>query len=607
MKDNKFFTLTDVIYSHPLPMFIAFFIVLGMWCFADLMSKNKLRIDNTFQRISLAYVVVVSIVSILVHALYFLRIHSVYPLKIIGSLFIVLGLYYFVKIVKNLIRKEVNFNKLLEVKGDNKIQLIAIIAIAFPLLLSALGPPTDPDSLDYHLGVPLDWLRNYQAYPRHDWMASRLVGIGESINLFGLINGTDILGQIIQYSGLIVAWVGVSIFAGSLRKKYLSALLVFASPVVLSLVTSQKPHLFPSAALILGVLTILKTRKNHDRQVYLLSIICILFAVSNKHSFLIAGIVAIGVSIVIAKKNKDIKFALLTIFLLFFIINFPLYLRNYQFYGDPLSPMFEFLKANPEKDVLDFANLIRLSEGGLTLKKVLMLPFTLAFTTKLNNFPTVLGVGVLGIFVMYKVNKLPRVILSLSIITALCVLFTGQFGPRYYLESYFFLSAAIVSANWNNRHVYLKRGLLLQSIPVAFSAIFGALTLFPGAFTDDLRDHVMSKHAFCYEEAKWIDKHLPNDSKIIAYIRSNALIPRPFVVPDRIKNSSENLINVIKKNKVTAVMFPYLHKDFGWVNLESYLDNTVDEEKTFSRVTRNPLNTGTKYKMRLFTLGKELK
>lgn len=604
MINNSFLTLNKVIFSPPLPMFIAFFIVLGMWHCADLISKNNLRMEGTLQRISLMYVAIVSIISVFVHALYFLRIDSFYPLKTVGSIFIILGVYYFIKII---VMKEFKYcKKLIEQENNEKIRKVSIILIAIPLFLCALGPPTDPDSLDYHLGVPLDWFRNKQAYPRYDWMSSRIVGIGESINLFGLINGTDILGQIIQYSGLIVACAGVSTFANNLRLKYLSAILVFTSPIILSLVTVQKPQLFPSAALVLGILTLLKNRENYDRKIFLFAMVCILFSISNKYSFLIAGTIAVILSIIIAKKNNDIKFALLTIFLLFMFFDFPLYLRNYLFYGDPLSPMLEFLKSNPDKDVLSFSNKLREVEGGINFEKILKLPFTLMLTTELNFFSTVLGIGMLGFITIYNVAGLTRIILFLSIIIALGVLFSGQTMPRYFLESYFLLAAAVVSTPWSYKHTYFERCLLLQSIPVAISAIYGAIILFPGALTNNLRDYVMSKHAFFYQEAQWIDKYLPKDSVIIANIRSNALIPRKFIVPDKIRTNSEELINAIKKNNVTSVMIAYPTDNTIWKNLESFADKKVDEKKIFTQATRNPINSGGEYQMWLFTLNKEI-
>lgn len=603
MNSIPFLALNDIVFRPPFSSITAFFIVLGMWHFADLMSRNKLRVENTFQRISLAYVVVIATISIWVHAFYFLRIPSVYLFKIIGGVFVIFGICFLVKLIKIIVKKEVNLTgKLIENEKSNRFPKWSLLAIAIPLFLTAFGPPTDPDSLDYHLGVPLDWLRNNQAYPRYDWMHARVVGIGESINLFGLINGTDILGQIVQYSGLIVAWTGISTFANTLRLKYLSALLVLTSPVMLYLATVQKPQLFPSAALVFGVLILLKNRENYDRKIFLFSMASILFAISNKYSFLIAGVVAIIVSIVIAKKNKDIRFALLVIFLLFMFINFPLYLRNYLFYGDPLSPMLESLKSSPGMDVLNFSNKLREAEGGITFGKILKLPFTLTFTTKLNYFSTVLGVGTIGFLVVYNVAGLTRVILSLAILVALGVLCSGQTMPRYFLEGYFLLAASIVSTQWGCKHTYLERGLLLQSIPVAISAVYGAIILFPGAITNDLRNYVMNKYAFCYQEAQWIDKYLPKDSVIIADIRSYALIPRKFVVPDKIKGNPENLMDIIERNNVTSMLIPYPNDESVWKGLENYADKKISEKKIFTRATRNPLNAGAKYQMWLFTL-----
>ena len=84
--------------------------------------------------------------------------------------------------------------------GRAALCLLAITGVG--LLLSALGPPTDADSLDYHLGVPLDILRHHGAYPRLDWFHTRLVGLGESLNMLGLAGGTDVLGAVLQFAGL---------------------------------------------------------------------------------------------------------------------------------------------------------------------------------------------------------------------------------------------------------------------------------------------------------------------------------------------------------------------------------------------------------------------
>ena len=175
--------------------------------------------------------------------------------------------------------------------------------------------------------------------------------------------------------------------------------------------------------------------------------------------------------------------------------------------------------------------------------------------------------------------------------------------PRYFLESYFLLAASVVSAQWSYKHTYFERGLLLQSVPVAISAIYGAIILFPGALTSDLRNKVMAKHAFGYQEAQWMDMHLPKDSVVIANVRSNALIPRRFIVPDNIKTNPENLLNIIKKENVTSAVIEHSHDDNpAWKILENYMDGNISEKGVFTRVTRNPFNTGEKYQMWLFTM-----
>ncbi|HHT9113647.1 MAG TPA: DUF1420 family protein [Candidatus Wunengus sp. YC65] len=603
MNNGSFLTLSEAIFNPPFPVIVAFLIVLGMWHFADIISKNKLRIEDNLLRISLAYVVVVTITAMLVHALYFSGINGNYIIKIIGYLFEIIGVYYLVKII----RKKYPFcKKFLGYGGSIKIQILFIFITAVPLFLCALGPPTDADSLDYHLGIPLDWYRNNSAYPRYDWMSARLVGMGESINLFGLVNGTDILGQLIQYSGLIVAFAAISSYADSLQQKLLSALLVFTIPLSLFLATVQKPQLFPSAAIVLGILTLLKFRQNYNRRIFLLSMVCTLFAISNKYSFLIPGMIAIALSIVIAKKNNDIQYALLILFILFLCIDFPLYLRNYLFYGDPISPMLESFKSNPSEAVLDFMRLVDRGNADFSFKKLMMFPIDLTFTTNLNYFSTVLGIGILGFFVVYNVSGVSRIILSLSVLIALGFIIARRTLPRYYLESYFLLASSIVSANWSMRHTYLKRGLLLQAAPVALSAIYGAIILFPGALTNGLRENVMVRHAFGYKEAQWMDMHLPKDSVVITNMRSNALIPRKFVVPDNINDNPEKLINIIKKENVTSAMIIYPNDDPVWKILENYMDEKVNEKEVFTRVTRNPLNTGEKYQMWLFTLNTDL-
>ena len=73
---------------------------------------------------------------------------------------------------------------------------------------------TDIDSIDYHLGIPLEWYRNESFFPRFDWLHFRGASLGEILNLFGLHFGSDNFGQLIQFSGLLIVLLST--------KKYLN-------------------------------------------------------------------------------------------------------------------------------------------------------------------------------------------------------------------------------------------------------------------------------------------------------------------------------------------------------------------------------------------------
>ena len=68
------------------------------------------------------------------------------------------------------------------VLNNNKILIIFFI-LYFVLSLS---PPTDIDSIDYHLGAPLIVFENKTFFPRFDWIHFRLTGLGENLNIIGI-------------------------------------------------------------------------------------------------------------------------------------------------------------------------------------------------------------------------------------------------------------------------------------------------------------------------------------------------------------------------------------------------------------------------------------
>ncbi len=173
------------------------------------------------------------------------------------------------------------------------------------MLLGALGPPTDADSLNYHPGVPLDILRHQRAYPRPDWPYARLAGLGESLNLLGLAGGTDILGAALQFAGLVPILAAANTFARDNRDRLLVSMLVVGCPVMTFLVFNQKPQMLATAATTVAIFLIAQRFKDIDRVTLLLSCGCVLFAVGCKYSFMMTGAIVLTVGLLASRRASQ--------------------------------------------------------------------------------------------------------------------------------------------------------------------------------------------------------------------------------------------------------------------------------------------------------------
>ena len=146
--------------------------------------------------------------------------------------------------------------------------LIGVILVAYFLIV--LGPACDVDSLDYHLGAPLDWMVHGSAYARWDWIHSHLVGLGEMIGMMGLAAGTDNLSALFQFGSLLIMIAVATTFAESARQRLMGALLIVACPVMLELGIFQKPELMPAVAMTAALILIAREwdaiRSGDDRR-----------------------------------------------------------------------------------------------------------------------------------------------------------------------------------------------------------------------------------------------------------------------------------------------------------------------------------------------------
>jgi hypothetical protein len=447
------------------------------------------------------------------------------------------------------------------------------LVITLALFGAALGPVTHVDSLDYHLGVPLDWLRHAGAYARPDWFHARLAGLGEAINMLGLAMGTDNLGAVFQATGLLVAMIGVMAFATTHSERVFGILCVAACPAILTLSTTQKWQMLPAAGLTVALALVVDRQRQFDHRTALLVFGCIAFAAGSKYSFLLSAGVVGFLGLYVAYRAGRLRTALLMLLVCGTCLAMPVFARNLVFYGDPLSPLLERWRPGGDPAVVAFAQYLRswsencgyMQEcGRASWQTFLFLPWRLTVSLTPSTFPVVLGIGVLVfiLFVRRGRNGTQRLVALAAILVFLLNLALGQLTPRFFLEPYLWCAAAAVPVPSCRLKAFFARALTVQGVLVAAVAVYLGILLFGGALTPAWRDRVMTFMTAGYAEAKWLDAVLPREAVVLENFRSHALMPRRFVVGDRYlmsqgPNREQALAAFIREQKVTMLVVHY--------------------------------------------------
>lgn len=481
-------------------------------------------------------------------------------------------------------------------------------SVACGLLLSALGPATDADSLDYHLGVPLDWLRHGGAYFRPDWFASRLVGLGEALNLLGLASGTDALGAVFQASGLAVAAVALASLARTVEDRVLAALLVAGCPVVVSLVPVQKPQLFPAAVMTAALALVVRRRRAFDRSTALLVFAGLAFAAASKYSFLLTGAVVGVAALLAARRSGTLAPSAAIGAVVFSLIAAPLHVRNAIFYGDPISPLLERFRAMPDPLVAGFARYLRAEGSPASMRELLLLPARLVAPFRPAAVTGVLGVGALGFLPALRKPGEARLFLAAALAATVLALAFSKLSARFFLEPYLWAGAALVSAGASTGRSAIFRALVLQGLLVAIVSAGAAAALFPGALGASERDRVLSRRANGYAACRWLDRVLPRGSVILAQVRSHALLPKPFVAEDCAEAVPVDgpqfpcQIEEAREHGANALVLRTLP---GWPGARERAEGIGERiagPASFPRATRNPFETSFDYQLSVFRL-----
>ena len=583
---SEFLTLNDLILPPPLPAMVSILLLAGSFEFSDL-ALRRVRLDPSPVERAGAFVLLMAICGGLVHAMALAHLATLPVLRFVAGVIVAGGAVAFAT------RWQAGMARVAETRRywaqagvAERVALAVVASTVTALFLTACGPVTDIDSLDYHPGVPLDWLRHGGVTPQPHWLTVRLTGLGEAINMLGLAAGTDGLGAMIQVSGLVALLLALGSLAKNSRDRALALLLVI-TPAVLPLATAQKPQLFPIAAVAVGMILALTAKSRLD---FVLAFACAAFAMSCKYSFYAPGAMVFVVALVRASKQHRLRFAAGCAIAAAALFAGPVLGRNVQFYGDPFSPFLEGLKQHPDASVSRFAAELASAGEPHTLRGLLTLLLRLFIPSGPGSIST-LGAGM---FALCFASQSPwsRSLLICSAIVTVLVLWRGQLAPRFLLEPYFFCAMVAVAAPWSKPKAFLFHSLIVQSCVVAIAALVGTGLIFPGALTRGLRQRVMQEAALGYAQALWMDKVIPRGETVMVESRAYAFFPRPFVIPWCQACDSATFLEMAVQqegksgvSRVVVAEFP-----FEGAVPANCSTRTLAGPQTFPFATRNPFN-----------------
>ena len=206
-----------------------------------------------------------------------------------------------------------NYLKLRITKLKININKNNIFFFLFFIILAtcALIPPTDADSLSYHLSIPKKIIDNKEIIYYQLNYHQIFYGPGEAIFLIGLIFGNDQLPQFLNFISILSIILILS-KAANIRitnnQNFIYLIPIISIPALFLFLSLSKPQIFFSALNLLIFFIILTTKWHKillkkKLSIFLLIIIFLATSVLSKITFLTSSIILIIYFII---KNKDI-------------------------------------------------------------------------------------------------------------------------------------------------------------------------------------------------------------------------------------------------------------------------------------------------------------
>ena len=413
---------------------------------------------------------------------------------------------------------------------NNYSYLFFIIILLYFFL--SLSPITDPDSLEYHIGVPLYSIKYGIFFIKDYWLHSQLAGLGEALNIIGFSTHSIQLPTFIQFISILllvsVIHYSKSPFFKNIpnKEKFFIYLIIVSCPVFLFLGNTAKPQLFAIAssfiAFFLAFIVLPKEKKiENKKKLYLLIALLALFTTQIKYSFFLSCGIIMIFTFYEMYKVKLIYYSILIFAILFSIIVVPREIYDYLYLNKNILINFFY----PITDPYLYENIKDSLRHGVGLPRYF--PYWLILPTKLGEITYSLGLGILILFFNYigKLREIKKIIYAL-IIFFIAGLYFGQPSGRFFVEPFLWIIlAASINFKFNKSlfHKIFYLGITFQAIAISLILIFATYSFSPGIFSKKNYIKVLARFADGYSIYNWSNKNLSDNSVLLTTHRSISL------------------------------------------------------------------------------------
>ena len=423
-----------------------------------------------------------------------------------------------------------------------------LLIIFIPIFLISMLPASDPDSLDYHLGVAKSWMLAGNIEQNSNWLHYRLGSYGEIINIFSILFfGSKLLAILKAFSSFVI----VNYFYENYKNyKNLNIFIIgfISSPIFIFFIASQKPQFFGYLLLIFSLIYLIKKKFN------IIIILILAYVSAIKFSF-IPVVLLIYLFLLIEYKNF---FKKISIYIFIFSVMFwlPILIKNFYFYQNPLSPFFEnLLNDNPNMIIYNFAEMLR-NYGDIYSSTYLQI-LNIIIPFKSSSFTTTLGVGFLLIlFVDYK-KTINKKLILLALILIIFNYTLGQFSNRYIYLSYFLILFCYLNSKSGKFKNIINLSIYSQFFFVYSIILFFLITNFFSLLFTDSSNNFLKKYAYQFNETQWLNENI-KDEVYSSDIRAKSLLTSNHFTHEFIyyldkENFNQNFLIFLKEKNITKI------------------------------------------------------